>query len=291
MEPSHYGPFEYTPSTQRRNFSWPNNAKIALLIIPNVECFALNTQMPAGEGNIPDVSAWGILDYGNCIGVFRMIEVMVKYGVPGTVALNSDCCDVYPDVVEACLKHGWELMGHCESNTHRLSGEKTEDDAHNLIRRTLDRIESFSGVRPRGWLGAGRQETWQTLDQLVTEGCIYTPDWDNDDQPIVMNVSGSKFVGLPYGAGVSDKQHFEIHHGSTDNFEQMIREAFDVLYAESSISGRVNAISLHPYIIGVPHRIRALDRALEHIMSHEDVWATTGGEIADWLLSGKAYEN
>ena len=82
MEPSHYGPFEYTPSTQRPKFSWPNNAKIALLIIPNVECFALNTQLPAGKGNIPDVSAWGIRDYGNRIGVFRMIDTMVNYGVP-----------------------------------------------------------------------------------------------------------------------------------------------------------------------------------------------------------------
>ena len=272
----------------RSPLKWPDGARVALMVVPNIECFALDARMPSGAGNIPDVSAWGIRDYGNRVGAFRMMDAMKRHGVPGTVALNSDCCDACPAVVEAALALDWELMGHCESNTMRLSDAASEEDACGIVRRTLDRIEAFSGVRPRGWLGAGRQETWNTLEHLAAEGCIYTPDWDNDDQPVAMDAGGRPFVGLPYGAGVSDKQHFEMHHGTPAEFETMIRSAFDTLYAESAESGRVAAFSLHPYIIGVPHRIGALDRALGHIMSHDGVWATTGGRIADWFLSGRA---
>ena len=179
-------------------------------------------------------------------------------------------------------------MGHCETNSVRLNEAGSEEKAHRIIRRTLDRIEAFSGRRPRGWLGAGRQETWDTLEQLSEEGVFYTADWDNDDQPVAMDVGRQPFVGLPYGCGLSDKQHFEMHNGSTEEFESKVRTAFDVLYDESAESGRVVAISLHPYIIGAPHRITALDRALSHIMSHDGVWATTGSEIASWFLSQHA---
>ena len=288
VAPSTYGPFPYSALPSRPRLFWPDGARVALFVVPNIECFALNERMPAGGGNIPDVSAWGIRDYGNRVGAFRMMDVMAKHGVLGTVALNSDCCDSCPAVVEAAMSLDWELMGHCESNTRRLSDAASEEDAREIIRRTLDRIEAFSGTRPRGWLGAGRQETWDTLNHLAAEGCIYTPDWDNDDQPVLMVAGDTPVVGIPYGAGVSDKQHFELRNGSAADFECIMRDAFDVLYEESADSGRVVALSLHPYIIGVPHRIRALDRAFEYIMSHDGVWSATGSGIVDWFLSQQA---
>ena len=113
-------------------------------------------------------------------------------------------------------------------------------------------------------------------------------DWDSDDQPVLMEAAGGPIVSMPYGAGVSDKQAFEGNGFSADDFERMIRGAFDVLYAESAASGRVASISLHPYIVGVPHRIGALDRALAHIRSHDDVWFATGEEIVDHFLEWKA---
>lgn len=284
MEPSRYGPFSYQPIVDRPKLEWPNGARVAFWVIPNIEVFALDERMPDGPGRIPDVSAWGKRDYGNRVGVFRMMEAMARHGVRGTVALNSDICDAHPRIVEECLKLGWEMMGHCESNTRRLNECETEDEAAALIRVTLDRIERATGERPRGWLGAGRQETWNTLDVLAAEGCVYTADWDNDDQPVPMAAGGKTILSMPYGAGVSDKQAFELMHQSADDFEKMIRRAFDVLYREGAESGRVAAVSLHPYIIGVPHRIGALENALAHIAGHDDVWFATGGEIADHFL-------
>ncbi len=253
-------------------------------MVPNIEAFPLDVRVPGGLDPIPDVSAWGRRDYGNRVGVFRMMAAMARHGVRGTVALNSDVCDVAPRIVEECLRLDWEIMGHCETNAQRLNEAGSEAEAEDLICRTLDRIERAIGRRPRGWLGAGHLETWSTLDVLAREGCVYTADWDSDDQPVLMDVAGQPFVSLPYGAGVSDLQAFDRHHFTAEGFERMITAAFDVLYRESETSGRIAAISLHPFIVGLPHRTDALDRALEYICGHDGVWCATGSEIVDHFL-------
>jgi peptidoglycan/xylan/chitin deacetylase (PgdA/CDA1 family) len=203
------------------------------------------------------------------------------------VALNSMVCDFCPRVAERCLELDWELMGHSETNAVRLNDLGSEEEAADCIRRTLDRIGQFSGRRPVGWLGAGRQQTWNTLDVLAREGVRYTFDWDNDDQPVAMAAGGATIVSMPYGAGVSDLQAFNHLHFAAADFELMIRDAFDVLYREAreSGSGRVVGISLHPFIVGVPHRIGALERALAYICGHDGVWRATGSEIADRVLA------
>ncbi len=284
MEPRAHAPYPYSAIIDRAPLRWPDGARIAFWVIPNIEAFPLDVRVPGGIDHVPDVSAWGRRDYGNRVGVFRVMETMARHGIRGTVALNSDVCDAAPRIVEECLRLGWEIMGHCETNAVRLNEAGSEAAAEDLIRRTLDRIERATGARPRGWLGAGRQETWSTLDVLAREGCVYTADWDSDDQPVLMDVAGAPFVSLPYGAGVSDLQAFQQNHFTADSFEHMIKTAFDVLYRESETSGRVAAISLHPFIVGLPHRIDALDRALEYICGHDSVWCATGCEIAEHFL-------
>ena len=285
MEPRAYAPYPYSAIIDRAALRWPDGARIAFWVVPNIESFPLDVRVPGGLDHVPDVSAWGRRDYGNRVGVFRVMETLARHGMRGTVALNSDVCDAAPRVVEECLRLGWEIMGHCETNARRLNEAGSEAAAEDLICRTLDRIERASGTRPRGWLGAGRQETWSTLDVLAREGCIYTADWDSDDQPVLMDISGAPFVSMPYGAGVSDLQAFERLHYTADDFERMIKAAFDVLYRESETSGRVAAISLHPFIVGLPHRIDALDRALDYIRGHDGVWCATGSEIVEYFLN------
>ncbi len=281
MEPRRSGPYPYEPIIDRPALEWPGGARVAFWVVPNIEFFALDERMPDGPGRIPDVSAFGRRDYGNRVAVFRMREVMERFGVRGTVALNSEVCDAHPRIVEECQRLGWELMGHCESNTRRLNEAETEEAAADIVRASLDRIARATGTRPRGWLGAGRQETWNTLDVLIGEGCDYVVDWDNDDQPVAMEVNGRTIVSMPYGAGVSDLQAFNLHHFTADEFEAMIRGAFDVLYREGADSGRVATISLHPFIVCLPHRIGALERALDYICGHDAVWLATGSEIVD----------
>lgn len=288
MKPSAYGPFPYTPIRQRPKITWPDGARVALWVIPNIEFFALNEKIPGGTGRIPDVSAWAKRDYGNRIGVFRLMEVMARYGIRGTVALNADLCDHHPQIIEKAVALGWEFMGHNESNTRRLNEIPPEDEQRTVM-ATLDRIERATGVRPAGWLGSGLQETWHSLDHLAAGGVRYVADWVNDDQPYVMTLeSGRSLVSLPYSTDINDKPAYEREFRSPDEFASMITRQFDMLYKEGAESGRVMAIALHPYLSGVPHRIGALDAALDHICRHDGVWRATGSEIVEYYLKSGA---
>jgi peptidoglycan/xylan/chitin deacetylase (PgdA/CDA1 family) len=287
MKPRPYGPFPYSPIISRPKLEWPNGAHVALWIIPNIEYFSL-LERPGGYGpggKIPDVVMWSERDYGNRVGVFRIMETLDRYGMRGTVALNSNLCAEHPEIITEGEKRKWEWMGHNESNTRRLN-EAGPGEEQQIVRNTFATIGKATGRRPVGWLSSGLQETWDTLDHLVDEGCQYVADWCNDDQPYQMTLDdGRTIVAMPYTQQLNDKSAIERRFNTADEFAQMICDQFDVLYREGAKSGRVMAIALHPYLIGVPHRIGAFDRALKHISKHKKVWKTTGAEIAQHYLA------
>jgi len=287
MKPRSYGPFPYSPIVERPRIQWPKGARVALWVVPNIEYFSL-LERPGGYGGggkIPDVVMWSERDYGNRVGVFRIMETLDRYGIRGTVALNSNLCAEHPQIIAEGEKRRWEWMGHNESNTRRLN-EAGPGEESNIIRRTLSTIEKATGRRPTGWLSSGLQQTWDTLDLLAAEGVEYQGDWCNDDQPYVMTLDGGRsIVAMPYTQQLNDKSAIERRFVSAGGFCQMICDQFDVLYREGARSGRVMAIALHPYLIGVPHRIGALDKALKYICQHKKVWKATGSEIARHYLT------
>ncbi len=285
MKPSSYGPFPYSPIISRQKLEWPNGAHVALWIIPNIEYFSL-MERPGGygPGKIPDVVMWTERDYGNRVGVFRIMETMDRYGLRGTVALNSNLCAEHPQIIEEGEKRKWEWMGHNESNTRRLN-EAGPGEEEQIIKNTLSTIEKATGKRPTGWLSAGLQQTWDTNDYLAKHGVEYIGDWCNDDQPYQMTLEeGRTIIAMPYSQQLNDKSAIERRFVSADGFKQMICDQFDVLYKEGAKSGRVMAIAIHPYIIGVPHRMKAFDEALKYICKHKKVWKATGSEIARHYL-------
>ncbi len=284
MRPRAYGPFPYSPIIKRPKSRWPNGARVAVWIIPNIEFFALTDMIPVsagGGGKVPDVSGWSRRDYGNRIGVFRMMEVMDCYGARGTVALNANLCAQHPEIIAECNKRQWEFMGHNETNTKRLNEVPEGEDAA-IVQRTVEKIAKGTGAAPKGWLGSGLQETWNTLEHLVDNGIEYVADWVNDDQPYTMALDdGRSIMSIPYSTEINDKPAYEKHNRTSAEFETMMRDQFDVLWREGGTRARVMGIALHPYITGAPHRIGALDRALAHICKHDGVWLATGAEIAE----------
>jgi peptidoglycan/xylan/chitin deacetylase (PgdA/CDA1 family) len=289
MKPAPYGPFPYSPIIRRPRLAWPGGAQLALWIIPNIEFFSLAEKVPAAAGGsgapVPDVPTWSARDYGNRVGVFRLMQVLDRYGLRATVALNSDLCGQHPEIIEEGNRRSWEWMGHNESNTRRLN-EAAGDEEAGIIHRALATIARATGTRPVGWLGSGLQETWNTLDLLAAEGCEYVGDWVNDDQPYVMTLDGGRrIVALPYSQEINDKPVFERRNHTAGEFRDMICRQFEVLYREGAESGRVMAIAIHPYLTGVPHRIDAFDAALAHICRHDGVWRATGAEIARHYLA------
>jgi len=101
---------------------------------------------------------------------------------------------------------------------------------------------------------------------------------------------GKRLVSIPYSYEINDSPFIQTRNGTVDQFVAAIKRQFDTLYAEGAQSGRVMAICLHPYLIGVPHRIQGLAEAVDYIAAHDGVWFATGEEIVRaWLDSGATF--
>jgi hypothetical protein len=177
MTPRRYGPLAYLPITRRPKLTWPGGARVALWVNPNIEFFGLddvmpgnlNERVPREHAKIPNVRNWAVRDYGNRVGIWRIMEVLNRYGIRASAALNSELCDHHPEIIDEACRLGWELVGHNQTNALRLT-EMDGSQERDAVRATIDRIEKASGKRPVGWLGAGLAETWNTLDYLAEAG-------------------------------------------------------------------------------------------------------------------------
>lgn len=256
----------------RKPVEWPNNARLAVWVIPNIEQYHIELFQPG----VPVVRDWAQRDYGNRVGIWRMMEVMAKHGVRGTVALNAEVVEQWPRVMEEARKLGWEFMGHGLTNS-RFLDEMNAEEERRVVQFCKDAIASL-GCTMYGWLGPGLRESWRTLDVLSEVGAEYVADFCNDDLPYPM---ANGLFSIPYTLELNDMPNINRFNISAEDYRQRICEAFDVLYAESKSGGRVMAIALHPFITGTATRIRYLDRALEYIAGHDGVWFATGHEIIE----------
>ena len=271
--------------TERKPFKWPGDASLAVWFAPNVEVWQYDSAFGVGitpnpTNYVPDVFNYAWREYGMRVGLWRLADVFDAAGVKATVALNSQVCEVYPKAVEEMKKRGWEFMGHGTTNSNTLAGLDPQVE-RDTIRGILKTIEQATGRRPRGWLGAGLIETYNTLDILAEEGVVYCGDWNNDDQPVAMKVKSGKMYGVPYCNEINDIPLY-IRKGYTgEQYLRSVIDQFDVLYSDSRKQPRVMGIPLHPMISGQPLRIKYLEKAIAHMKEHQGVWFTTGSEIVD----------
>jgi allantoinase len=282
--PQQHGRFDYSAIVDRPPLRWPNGARVALWVIPNIEHFLFDrpsTRIEHMRQVNPDVLNYSWRDYGVRVGIWRLMEVMQRHGVRGTVALNSDVCRHYPRIIEEGKKLGWEWMGHGNNNSTLITA-LSEAEERALIREVVDTITRGVGAKPRGWLSPALSETTHTLDILAENGIEYVANWVNDEQPYPMRVKTGSMISIPYSSEINDIPALLALHQSPERFGQMICDQFDVLYEDGAKTGRVMSICLHPFLIGHPHRSKYFAKALAHVTSRQEVWLATGSEIIDW---------
>jgi peptidoglycan/xylan/chitin deacetylase (PgdA/CDA1 family) len=283
--PPEHGRFEYSAIVDRKKLVWPDGARVAVWVIPNIEHFLFDRPATSVSSVTtalrPDVLNYSWRDFGVRVGVWRMMEIMARYGVKGTVALNADVCRHYPRIIAAGNALGWEWMGHGRNNSILLNAQP-EDEERALVRETVETIAAATGRRPRGWLGPALSESVRTLDLLAECGIAYVGDWVNDEQPYPMRVASGTMLSLPYSIELNDITNFLERKRTGEDYGRLLCDQFDQLYEDGASTGRVMAIPLHPFLIGHAHRARHFAAALAHITSRREVWVTTGAAIADW---------
>jgi peptidoglycan/xylan/chitin deacetylase (PgdA/CDA1 family) len=279
--------YAYSAIVDRKPMTLPRGARVAVWTIVNVEEWDITKPMartvlppPGGGANpIPDVPNFSWFEYGLRVGFWRLKAVLDRHRVKATVSLNGSVCKSYPRIVEAAVKSGWEMMGHSyiQRPTH------LEEDQQGMIRKTITTIKETAGKAPRGWMGPGLTETWETPDLLAAEGIEYVCDWVNDDQPYEMRVKTGRLVSLPYTVEINDIPIFLLQHHPAEELFRRAKDQFDTLYAEGKTNARIMAIAVHPYVSGVPHRIKSFDKIFRYLKKHRGVLFWKGEEILDWF--------
>ena len=279
---------DYSPIIDRPPITWPGGARVAFWVSPNVEHYEYR---PAPDGKRdpyprsphPDIQQYAYYDYGNRVGFWRMLEVLDKYAVRCTVSLNLGVLDHFPEIKAAMIERDWEYMSHGVYNTQYIT-TLSETEERNFIADNIASLASHTGKRLKGFFGPSFTGTERTPDLLAEAGILYHCDWVHDDQPVPIKVDSGRLISVPYSAEINDGVVLRTYCDG-DYFARICMAQFDQLYREGADSGRVMCIALHPFLIGQPHRAQHLDRALDYILSHDGVWATTADEVAEYYLA------
>jgi peptidoglycan/xylan/chitin deacetylase (PgdA/CDA1 family) len=278
----------YLPFPQRPVLQGMGGKNLLVWIIVNVEHWSIAKAMPRtvlpppmGQPLLPDLPNWSWHEYGMRAGFWRLFEALRQRGIVPTLATNGIVCQSYPQVAEAALKEGWEFMGHgwIQGPMHKVENQ-AED-----VAKTLEIIRQFTGQTPRGWESPGLTETDDTIDVLSAAGIDYVADWVIDDQPTWIKGTPRPMMSVPYTVELNDIPLMAIQqHRSEELYHRGVLQA-ERLRQESAQNPRVMAISVHPYITGVPHRIASFEKLLDHVMALPEVAIMPGVQIADWYAA------
>jgi peptidoglycan/xylan/chitin deacetylase (PgdA/CDA1 family) len=280
--------FDYSAIIDRKPLKLPDGARIAVWTIVNVEEWNFEAAMPrtvlstpAGATIIPDVPNWSWHEYGMRVGFWRLKAALDRHQIKASMTVNASVCLSYARIAQAALDAGWEFMGH----GYKQRALPLEQDQRDVIRKSIQTIREFTGKAPRGWLGPGLAETFDTPDLLAEEGIEYISDWVTDDQPYEIKTTSRPLVMVPYSVELNDVPMMLIQHHRAEELFDRTRDQFDRLYEEGEASARIMAIAVHPYVTGVPHRIKYFEAIYDYMKKKPAVLFWKGEDIHDWYRS------
>ncbi|WP_233151771.1 polysaccharide deacetylase family protein [Pelomonas sp. KK5] len=280
-----HGRFPYSAIPLRPPLAWPGGRRLAFYIGFNLEHFAFGEGLGAKLGPAspePDVLNFSWREYGNRVGAWRCLELFEDLKLPAAALLNTALIDHCPDLLQALVARGDELVGHGHSNSQRQS-DLDEAQERALLAGCRARLATLQGRAPTGWLSPWISESRLTPDLLAETGYAYTLNWCHDDQPVPMRTrSGATLWSVPYPQELNDIPMIVARQLDASAFADLVVDHFEEMLAQSERhpQGLVMGLALHPYIVGQPYRLRHLRRALQHIAAQrERLWITTPGAI------------
>jgi allantoinase len=289
MDHDHYA---WSPMSTRGVLRWPEQARVALCVLLTLE----HTEWRSPEGSVqavpgaagmiprpyPDYARLTHQEYGHRVGIFRVLEVLAKYGIPPTVAMDTLTAEHYPYLVRHCQQRGCEIIGHGVAASRVITSKMSEPEERAYIQSAVATLQRATGQTPVGWLGPAYGESARTPQLLAQAGIQYVCDWVNDEQPYRLQTPQGELCALPIMLELDDVHALWERQVPIDRYATLLTESFDVLYRDGAHNGRVLVLHLHPWLIGQPFRIGLLDQALGAMVHRQGVWAASGAAIVDW---------
>lgn len=270
---------------ERAPVQWPDGKSVALWVCVSLEWFPITpSDMPfRAPGHMqtayPDYRHYTARDYGNRVGVYRLLDAFARAGVRASFATNAAITARYPELVADIVAAGHEIIAHSTDMNGTIASGLAIDDERALIAASLDGLASATGARPTGWLSIARSQSWHTADLLAAAGVTYCCDWVNDELPYRF---ANGLINLPLNHELSDRQIITVQQHSADSYAQQMRDAYDWLAAEAArFGGRMLPLHVTPYIMGLPYRIAAFETLLADLAARPSCWSATGGAIVD----------
>lgn len=287
----HYGMdharYEWSMLSERQPVVWPEGASLAVWINVAVQFFPLNQRgkpfpPPGGMSTpYPDLRHYSLRDYGNRVGIVRCFDALDRYRLVPTFSVNAAIADRYPRLLERLCERDNEILCHSWHMDSLHHGELSKDEESQLIERSLSRLREATGQAITGWLSPAGSQSANTPDLLARQGIEYMGDWLNDELPYPFHTDSGDLVALPLSLELDD--HFIIGNNLHSEWEyaEQIKDACDYLLNEAKKTGggRLLTLSVHPWLMGQPHRIAAFESALEHIAAQDGVWSASASEI------------
>jgi peptidoglycan/xylan/chitin deacetylase (PgdA/CDA1 family) len=283
-----HGRYNYSSLPNRAQYEWPNGTKLAVYVAMNIEAFSYGEGKgaaiaPPEQAMSHSIYSWR--DYGNRIGFWRLMDMFDDLKIPVQHQINTAIYDECPDIPERIRSRNDEFLGHGYTNSEEQGG-LSEQKEKNLIDECTATITKHEGKAPTGWMSPWLSNSETTMDLLQEAGYRYVMDWTMDDQPIWIKTRGGKILSMPYPVEANDNRGIVWYRYTSSEFTDMLIDNFDEMLEQTQRDGHplVCPISLHPFVVGRPYRIRQLRRALEHILKYKDrIWLTRPGDICQHI--------
>ena len=232
----------------------------------------------------PDLRHYTLRDYGNRVGIYRLLKLMAEYEASPSLAFSGALAERYPQLLERLAQTPYEWLGHGWNMLCMHAGDVDADTEASWIADSRRALEQFTDQPIKGWLSPGRIQTANTPELLVKNGFTYQCDWVNDELPYTFKTAEGDMTCLPSCLELDDVFVLTQNLHSEDSFAQQVIDAADLLIKEGrEQGGRLLALNLHPWLVGQPHRIRTVREILEALLVERDdvVWHAAPGSLIE----------
>ena len=280
--------YSWSMLADRKPVQWPSGKRLALWVNVNLQFYPMNQRgvpfaVPGGMTMpYPDLRHYSLRDYGNRVGLFRILKALDRFGVTPSFAVNSRLLERTPYLVGLLRERGNEVLGHGLHMDALHYGGQDEGEERAQITESLDCLRELTQQSVTGWLSPVRNESENTPDLLAEHGVRYFADWVNDDMPYEFKTRAGSLIAMPLSNEVEDRFVIVSNQHAEASWAEQVDDAANYLLAEAQASGgRILGLNIHPWLLGHAHRIKFFEDVLASLSTNPLVWSASPSAILE----------